>query len=220
MDAVTQAVEEILPLFVMDVVLPCEKMPLNIFEPRYRLMVRRVMEGNHRMGMVGMDHVTGTLADIACEVEICECEPKPDGRFYLEVEGKRRCRITRTWDQDGYRVGQVQWLEDTVPAEGSQEKEQMQELARTAAEFARSWLSRAQEIARSDRRRNILELMHQAEAMPNACDAERFSFWVANLLHLRPTDKLKVLRMTDTRERLTQEMDFLRAGHSQGCQVQ
>eukprot|EP00246_Nothoceros_aenigmaticus_P014658 TRINITY_DN573_c0_g1_i11.p1 TRINITY_DN573_c0_g1~~TRINITY_DN573_c0_g1_i11.p1 ORF type:complete len:160 (-),score=16.95 TRINITY_DN573_c0_g1_i11:452-931(-) len=72
MDAVTQAVEEILPLFVMDVVLPCEKMPLNIFEPRYRLMVRRVMEGNHRMGMVGMDHVTGTLADIACEVEICE----------------------------------------------------------------------------------------------------------------------------------------------------
>lgn len=39
MEAVTLAGEEILPLFVMDVVLPCEKMPLNIFEPRYRLMV-------------------------------------------------------------------------------------------------------------------------------------------------------------------------------------
>ena len=28
-----------LPLFVMDVVLPCQKLALNIFEPRYRLMV-------------------------------------------------------------------------------------------------------------------------------------------------------------------------------------
>lgn len=30
---------DILPLFVMDVVLPCQKLSLNIFEPRYRLMV-------------------------------------------------------------------------------------------------------------------------------------------------------------------------------------
>lgn len=31
---------DIMPLFVMDVVLPCQKLSLNIFEPRYRLMVR------------------------------------------------------------------------------------------------------------------------------------------------------------------------------------
>ena len=30
---------DLIPLFVMDIVLPCEKLPLNIFEPRYRLMV-------------------------------------------------------------------------------------------------------------------------------------------------------------------------------------
>jgi len=30
---------DMLPLFVMDVVLPCQRFPLNIFEPRYRLMV-------------------------------------------------------------------------------------------------------------------------------------------------------------------------------------
>lgn len=30
---------DLLPLFVMDVVIPCQKFPLNIFEPRYRLMV-------------------------------------------------------------------------------------------------------------------------------------------------------------------------------------
>lgn len=30
---------DLLPLFVMDVVIPCQKFPLHIFEPRYRLMV-------------------------------------------------------------------------------------------------------------------------------------------------------------------------------------
>ena len=40
-----------LPIFVMAPVLPGESMALNIFEPRYRLMVRRCMQGDRRMGM-------------------------------------------------------------------------------------------------------------------------------------------------------------------------
>lgn len=36
----TYAGIDLMPLFVMDVVLPCQKMALNIFEPRYRLMVQ------------------------------------------------------------------------------------------------------------------------------------------------------------------------------------
>lgn len=30
---------DLIPLFVMDLVIPCQKFPLHIFEPRYRLMV-------------------------------------------------------------------------------------------------------------------------------------------------------------------------------------
>ncbi|GMP33400.1 hypothetical protein CsSME_00006737 [Camellia sinensis var. sinensis] len=50
-DSLTNFGGDLMPLFVMDVVLPCQKFHLNIFEPRYRLMVRRIMEGNRRMGM-------------------------------------------------------------------------------------------------------------------------------------------------------------------------
>eukprot|EP00775_Hariotina_reticulata_P012534 gene12534-12667_t len=51
-EAALAAVEEVtLPLFVMSTLLPGEKMALNIFEPRYRLMARRCMEGNRRFGM-------------------------------------------------------------------------------------------------------------------------------------------------------------------------
>ena len=53
-------------------------MALNIFEPRYRLMVRRCMEGNRRFGMAT---VSGShqLDAVACLAEILDCQPLPDG---------------------------------------------------------------------------------------------------------------------------------------------
>ena len=55
-----------------------EKMALNIFEPRYRLMVRRCMEGSRRLGMAVVTGNDG-LHEIATECEIVECQPLPDG---------------------------------------------------------------------------------------------------------------------------------------------
>ncbi|XP_019415731.1 PREDICTED: LON peptidase N-terminal domain and RING finger protein 1-like isoform X2 [Lupinus angustifolius] len=139
---------DLLPLFVMDVVIPCQKFPLNIFEPRYRLMVRRIMEGNHRMGMVIIESSTGSLAEYACEVEITECEPLPDGRFYIEIESRRRFRIIHSWDQDGYRVAEVEWIQDIMPPEGTSESETLLELTHNASESVQSWIRRAKEAAR------------------------------------------------------------------------
>ncbi|KAK9119112.1 hypothetical protein Scep_017205 [Stephania cephalantha] len=215
---------DLMPLFVMDVVLPFQKMSLNIFEPRYRLMVRRIMEGNHRMGMVGIDSVTGSIADFACEVEITECEPLPDGRFYLEIEGRRRFRIIRSWDQDGYRIAEIEWVSDICPPEGARERGDLQEMARDAAELARSWINKAKEAARAgatlrrDRRSRHAELL-QANGMPSPNDPEHFSFWLVSLLNLIPSEKLELLRLLDTRERIQRGLIYLRAGE-QGCRVQ
>lgn len=76
--AVSSSGETIMPLFVMGTIMPGEKMALNIFEPRYRLMIRRVMEGSHRLGMAQPSR-GGTVEPIAVECEIVECEPLPDG---------------------------------------------------------------------------------------------------------------------------------------------
>ena len=38
-DSLTNYGADSIPLFVMDVIVPCQKFHLNIFEPRYRLMV-------------------------------------------------------------------------------------------------------------------------------------------------------------------------------------
>ncbi|KAL5746790.1 hypothetical protein ACOSP7_023765 [Xanthoceras sorbifolium] len=208
---------DLIPLFVMDVVIPCQKFPLHIFEPRYRLMVRRIMEGNRRMGMVIIDPTTGSVADFACEVEITECEPLPDGRFVLEVESRRRFRILRSWDQDGYRIAEVEWVQDTVPI-GVEDTADLQELTNNAAEYARLWLRREKEAARQDRRR-LEKLLNVEVMMPTGQDPERFSFWLASLSERRPSERLELLRVRDTRERIRRGLIYLRA-EEQGCRVQ
>ncbi|XP_068656922.1 uncharacterized protein [Aristolochia californica] len=217
-ESLTCIAVDLMPLFVMDVVLPCQKLSLNIFEPRYRLMVRRVMEGNHRMGMVIIDSSTGLVADYACEVEITECEPLPDGRFYLQVEGRRRFRIVRSWDQDGYRVAQVEWVQDSCPPEGTAERDDLNLMAAGAAELARTWIRRMRDAARTDRRLRRMDLP-STDGMPRPQDPERFSFWLVNLLNLRPSDRLELLRLRDTRQRISRGLIHLRA-EEQGCQVQ
>ncbi|KAK0586538.1 hypothetical protein LWI29_008616 [Acer saccharum] len=208
---------DLIPLFVMDVVIPCQKFPLHIFEPRYRLMVRRIMEGNRRMGMVIIDPTTSAVADFACEVEITECEPLPDGRFVLEIESRRRFRILRSWDQDGYRIAEVEWVQDTVPT-GAEDTEELQELTNNAAEYAQLWLRRKKEAARQDRRR-LEKLLNVEVMMPTSQDPEHFSFWLATLSERRPSERLELLRIRDTRERVRRGLIFLRA-EEQGCRVQ
>ena len=130
----------LLPLFVMDIVLPGQQLSLNVFEPRYRLMTRRVMSGTRRFGMVGITQ-DRQLLPVATEVEILECQPLPDGRFYLEVIGRRRVRILSTEDQDGYRLARVE-LE--VPGGAGRFRQsasrealdQAEEVAAAAAELA------------------------------------------------------------------------------------
>lgn len=73
-------------------------MRLNIFEPRYRLMIRRCMEGSRRFGMAAVT-AGGHLSEVACEAEIIECQPVADGRYLLEIEGTRRFKPSSTWEQ-------------------------------------------------------------------------------------------------------------------------
>ncbi|XP_071701756.1 uncharacterized protein [Rutidosis leptorrhynchoides] len=195
-DSLTNMGPDLLPLFVLDVVLPFQKFHLNIFEARYRLMVRRLMEGNRRMGMVTLDSTTGSIADYGCEVEITDCEPLPDGRFFLEVESRRRCRILRNWDQDGYRVAEIEWVKDLSPGEGT--KERSDDMTDIVAEYARSWIGVAQETARGDQMR-LAELQKAEALMPSTRDLENFSFWLATLTHQRPQERLDLLRTRDTK---------------------
>ncbi|MHB1192303.1 MAG: LON peptidase substrate-binding domain-containing protein [Longimicrobiales bacterium] len=88
-----------LPLFPLPVVLfPTASMPLHIFEPRYRRMVARCLEGDRRFGLLhhDADRQGPFLCEegrVGCVAHIEEFEPLPDGRSVLMVRGLERFHI-------------------------------------------------------------------------------------------------------------------------------
>lgn len=66
------------------------------------------------------------LVQVACEAEVTECEALPDGRFYVEIVGRRRFAPVETREQDGYRVAVPHFITDAPPAQGSEEERALQ----------------------------------------------------------------------------------------------
>lgn len=109
--AAPAAGDDELGLFVLDAALPRQRLKLNIFEPRYRALVRHALQGGRRFGMVGFDEFGEHLRH-GVEMIIEECAPQPGGRFFVQALGARAFRIEEaTLQEDGYFLASVEWLE-------------------------------------------------------------------------------------------------------------
>jgi hypothetical protein len=112
-------VAEPLPLFPLDTVLfPDMLLPLHIFEPRYRLLVRRCMDEDRPFGVVlirsGQD-VAAPVApySIGTEAKIMAFSPLSDGRSYIVVRGARRFAVEQSIpDAEPYLVARVRYLDE------------------------------------------------------------------------------------------------------------
>jgi Lon protease-like protein len=110
---------ELLPLFPLTTVLfPEMLLPLHIFEPRYRLLVRRCMDEDRPFGVVlirsGQD-VGGTAEpySVGTEAKIMAFSPLSDGRSYIVVRGGRRFAVEQAVpDVEPYLVGRVRYLDE------------------------------------------------------------------------------------------------------------
>ena len=110
-----------LPLFPLpDVVLfPQEVLPLHIFEPRYRMMLRTVMAEDRRFGVIRWDPQQQRMAEIGCCAEILHCQTQEDDRSNIVTMGQQRFRILDIVREAPFRVAMVSWIEDTVSDEHS-----------------------------------------------------------------------------------------------------
>jgi Lon protease-like protein len=89
---------------------PRSRLPLHIFEPRYRDMIRDAMAGDRLIGMIQPrdDRDPPSLFDVGCLGHIAECEKLEDGRFNIELEGIGRFRVAReTQVETSYRQAEV-----------------------------------------------------------------------------------------------------------------
>ena len=119
-----------LPLFPLGTVLfPGLGLPLHVFEPRYRRLVRDLLDapdGARRFGVVairegrevGLNGVQ-SLYDVGCAAEIREVEAYDDGRYRLVTTGTTRFRLEDVDRCGPYPVGHVEWLREEVGDEDS-----------------------------------------------------------------------------------------------------
>jgi Lon protease-like protein len=76
---------------------PGSQLPLHIFEPRYRAMIRDALASDRLIAMVQPKdgEEPPTLFDIGCIGRISACDELDDGRFNIVLEGLSRFRIAR-----------------------------------------------------------------------------------------------------------------------------
>jgi ATP-dependent Lon protease len=100
-------------LFPLELVLmPTERIPLNIFEERYKELIGECLERDEEFGIVlmrasGDMHHVGTRAAISEVLEVL-----PDGRMHIVVEGGDRFRVLEVDHQRPFATGTVEEVTD------------------------------------------------------------------------------------------------------------
>jgi len=187
-----------LPLFPLpDVVLfPQEVLPLHIFEPRYRMLLRTVMAEDRRFGIVRWDPQEQEMAKVGCCAEILHCQTQDDDHSNIVTMGQQRFRVLDIVREAPFRVAMVSWIEDD-PASGHNELETL------AGEVSQAL-------------KDVVELTGKLVGKPTSLPSDlpdlprELSFWIGSHLGGPVADHQQaLLEITDTAERLRQEYQLL-----------
>jgi Lon protease-like protein len=128
-----------LGLFPLPIVLvPTERIPLHIFEPRYRELIDECIEIGEEFGLVlatgdGAVHEIGTRARVAQVLEELD-----DGSMNIVVEGGERFRLVDLTSGRAFTTGVVEPVEDEDDPALSDDVERASEVFRELAEASES----------------------------------------------------------------------------------
>jgi len=109
---------ELLPLFPLELVLlPGTPLPLHIFEPRYKELVRTCLSERTQFGVIRA--ADGGIVRVGCTAEIVDVvRTYPDGRMDILAMGRQRFAVHDVDQDRAYLRGDVEWLDEEpdVPA--------------------------------------------------------------------------------------------------------
>src|SRR5271163_1056872 len=122
---------ERIPLFPLNVVLlPGAELPLHIFEPRYREMVKRCLEDKLEFGM--LLSIPKGLARVGCTAEIVEVlKRQEDGSVDILTVGRAPFHVLELFTEAPLLEGRVGYLEDEPSAAGESVRRDLVELYET-----------------------------------------------------------------------------------------
>ncbi|XP_066574383.1 LON peptidase N-terminal domain and RING finger protein 1 isoform X2 [Amia ocellicauda] len=189
------------PVFVCTMAYPTVPCPLHVFEPRYRLMIRRCIEtGTRQFGMCISDPHKG-FVDYGCMLQIRSVHFLPDGRSVVDTIGGQRFRVLKRGMRDGYCIADIEYLED-IKVEDADELSKLQELHDQVYTQACDWLKNL-------KHRFLAQILQHFGAMPDKEDDIQATpngpaccWWLLAVLPVDPRYQLSVLSMMSLKERL------------------
>jgi uncharacterized protein len=183
------------------VLFPHAVLPLHVFEPRYRAMMRDVLAGDQEFGVVLIERGSevgggdvrfgvGTLAHIVQSSELS------DGRFALAAVGVQRFRVERWLPDDPYPRAEIVLLDEIDQPPGAVD------LGARVGRVAAA-LQTVYELAARLQGRGAVPPFEISS------DPEQAAYEVAALASLGPLDAQRVLELPDTAARLGALDDLL-----------
>lgn len=184
-----------LPLFPLPevVLFPTRPLPLHIFEFRYRIMMNTILESDRRFGVLMVDPVKGTIANVGCCAEIIHYQRLQDDRMKMLTLGQQRFRVLEYVREKPYRVGLVEWLEDHPPTKD------LRPLANDVEQLLRDVVRLSAKITEQN-----IEIPEELPDLPT-----ELSYWVASNLYGVAGEQQSLLEMQDTAARLEREAEIL-----------
>jgi len=184
-----------LPLFPLSelVLFPGRRLPLHIFEFRYRILMNTILQGDRRFGMLMVDPATGEVAKVGCCAEVIHYQRMPDDRMKVMALGQQRFRVLDYVRETPYLVGLVEWIEDE-PVE-----EDLVPLAGEVDELLRDVIRLSAKLTSQD-----IKFPNDVPDLPL-----ELSYWVASTLHGVSLEQQSLLEMQNTMRRLEREAEIL-----------
>ena len=175
----------LLPLFPLEVVLlPGTPLPLHIFEPRYKEMMRECLANEAPFGVVRA--MEQGIAEVGCTAEIVTVTKEyPDGRLDLVAEGRKRFEVLEVNEERSFLRAEVLLVPDEPGPAVEEERVRAIQLH--------------------------LEILSLAGAVQDlsAADQNQLSFYLAGSLPLDLDFKQKLLAMRSESERIQAVRGYL-----------
>lgn len=101
-----------LGLFPLSIVLlPTERVPLHIFEPRYKELIGECLALDREFGLLLADEED--VREVGCRAAVIEVlERFEDGRLNIVIEGRKRFRVVRHTAGRSFSTAEVEPVED------------------------------------------------------------------------------------------------------------
>ncbi|XP_029009044.1 LON peptidase N-terminal domain and ring finger 1, like [Betta splendens] len=196
------------PIFVCTMAYPTVPCPLHVFEPRYRLMIRRCMDtGTRQFGMC-INDPEKVFADYGCMLIIRSVYFLPDGRSIVDTVGGKRFRVLSRGMKDGYSTADIEHLEDTR-VEDEDELQRLQQLHDDVYEQARVWFQNLKIRFHNQILQHFGSMPEREADIQATPDGPACCWWLLAVLPIDPLFQLSVLSMTSLRERLVKIQHIL-----------